>query len=119
MSRTPTKATRSTLKQAAKQLSKPVAKPVASSVTSKSPRAARASRSAQAQLKVQREVQREAQREDEPMSQVTLKLRQSQHRELAQMAFDAGTTMRGIIMQALKSKGLSITKDDLKDRRRR
>ena len=57
--------------------------------------------------------------EDEQMSQVTIKLRQSQHRQLAEMAFDAGTTMRGIIMRALKSKGLAVTEDDLKDRRRR
>lgn len=55
----------------------------------------------------------------EPMSQVTLKMRQSQHRELSQMAFDAGTTMRGIIMRALKSKGLTVTKEDLIDRRRK
>ena len=57
--------------------------------------------------------------EGEPMSQITLKLRQSQHRQLAQMAFEAGTTMRGIIMRALKTKGLTVTKEDLKDRRRR
>ena len=56
---------------------------------------------------------------EEPMSQLTVKLRRSQHRELAQMAFDAGTTMRGIIMRALKSKGLTVTKDDLVDRRRK
>ena len=55
----------------------------------------------------------------EPMSQVTLKMRQSQHRELSQMAFDAGTTMRGIIMRALKAKGLTVTKEDLIDRRRK
>jgi len=35
------------------------------------------------------------------------------------MAFDAGTTMRGIIMRALKSKGLTVTKQDLSDRRRK
>lgn len=56
---------------------------------------------------------------EEPMSQLTLKMRQSQHRELSQMAFDAGTTMRGIIMRALKSKGLTVTKEDLGDRRRK
>jgi len=35
------------------------------------------------------------------------------------MAFDAGTTMRGIIMRALKAKGLTVTKEDLIDRRRK
>ena len=62
---------------------------------------------------------RSLEQDDEPVSQITLKLRQSQHRQLAQMAFDAGTTMRGIIMRALKTKGLTVTKEDLKDRRRR
>jgi len=35
------------------------------------------------------------------------------------MAFDANMTMRGFIMNALKGKGLSVTKADLVDRRRR
>ena len=55
----------------------------------------------------------------EKMSQFTLKMRESLHRELARMAFDANMTMRGFIMNALKSKGLSVTKTDLVDRRRR
>ncbi len=55
----------------------------------------------------------------ERSSQFTLKMRESLHRELARMAFDASMTMRGFIMGALKSKGLSVTKDDLVDRRRR
>jgi hypothetical protein len=46
-------------------------------------------------------------------------MRESLHQELARMAFDARMTMRGFIMSALKSKGLSVTKDDLVDRRRR
>lgn len=55
----------------------------------------------------------------ESASQFTLKMRKSLHRELARMAFDANMTMRGFIMKALKSKGLSVTDADLKDRRRR
>jgi len=55
----------------------------------------------------------------EKMSQFTLKMRESLHRELARMAFEANMTMRGFIMNALKSKGLSVTKTDLVDRRRR
>jgi len=55
----------------------------------------------------------------EKMSQFTLKMRESLHRELARMAFDSNMTMRGFIMNALKGKGLSVTKADLVDRRRR
>jgi hypothetical protein len=55
----------------------------------------------------------------EKMSQFTLKMRASLHRELARLAFESNMTMRGFIMNALKSKGLSITKADLVDRRRR
>ncbi len=55
----------------------------------------------------------------EKMSQFTLKMRASLHRELARLAFDSNMTMRGFIMNALKSKGLSVTKADLVDRRRR
>lgn len=57
--------------------------------------------------------------DEEPMSQVTLKMRASQHRQLAKMAFNQGTTMRGVIMRALKAAGLKVTKQDLVDRRRR
>lgn len=55
----------------------------------------------------------------EETSQVTLKMRESLHRELARLAFDADMTMRGFIMNALKSKGLSVQKEDLVDRRRK
>ena len=55
----------------------------------------------------------------EGISQVTLKMRTSLHRELARLAFDSDMTMRGYIMNALKSKGLSVTKEDLVDRRRK
>ncbi len=57
--------------------------------------------------------------EAERMSQFTLKMRESLHRELARLALDAGMTMRGYIMNALKSKGLSVTEADLIDRRKR
>ncbi len=55
----------------------------------------------------------------ERMSQFTLKMRESLHRELARLAFDSDMTMRGFIMNALRGKGLSVTKTDLVDRRRR
>ena len=55
----------------------------------------------------------------EEMSQFTLKMRESLHRELARLAFDSDMTMRGFIMNALRGKGLSVTKTDLVDRRRR
>ncbi len=57
--------------------------------------------------------------EAERMSQFTLKMRESLHRELARMALDAGMTMRGFIMSALQSKGLSVNDHDLIDRRKR
>ena len=46
-------------------------------------------------------------------------MRESLHRELARLAFDAGMTMRGFIMRALEDKGLEVTERDLVDRRRR
>ncbi|MFV2089368.1 MAG: hypothetical protein ACC642_01820 [Pseudomonadales bacterium] len=55
----------------------------------------------------------------EPISQFTLKLRESLHRELARKAFNSGMTMRGFIMSALKKAGLNVTDVDLVDRRRR
>jgi hypothetical protein len=56
---------------------------------------------------------------DEPSSQFTLKMRKTLHKELAQLALDADMTMRGFVMNALKEKGLSVTEDDLIDRRKR
>ena len=55
----------------------------------------------------------------ETISQVTLKMRESLHRELARKAFNSGMTMRGYIMRALKQAGLGVTEADLVDRRRR
>ena len=55
----------------------------------------------------------------ERQSQVTLKMRESLHRELARKAFDSGMTMRGFIMRALRRAGLDVTDADLVDRRRR
>lgn len=55
----------------------------------------------------------------EPVSQVTLKMRESLHRELARKAFDSGMTMRGYVMRALRKSGLGVTEADLVDRRKR
>ena len=66
-----------------------------------------------------RETRRPKSRAEEPTSQVTLKMRASQHRQLARLAFNADTTMRGFIMEALKAKGLKVTRQDLVDRRRK
>lgn len=55
----------------------------------------------------------------ERQSQVTLQMRESLHQELARKAFNAGMTMRGFIMQALKQSGLHVAEEDLIDRRRR
>ena len=55
----------------------------------------------------------------ERLSQVTLQMRQSLHRELSRRAFDSNMTMRGYIMRALQKSGLGVTDADLIDRRRR
>ena len=56
---------------------------------------------------------------EEALSQVTLKMRESLHRELARKAFNSGMTIRGYIMRALQQTGLGVTESDLVDRRRR
>ena len=56
---------------------------------------------------------------EERASQFTLKMRESLHKELARLAFEADMTMRGFIMNALQAQGLSVTEEDLVDRRRR
>jgi len=55
---------------------------------------------------------------EEAVTQVTLKMRESLHRELARRAFNSGMTMRGYIMRALKQAGLHVTEADLLDRRK-
>ena len=45
--------------------------------------------------------------------------RASLHKELARLAFEKDMTMRGLIMNALKEKGLNVTEEDLIDRRRK
>ncbi|MGI9326995.1 MAG: hypothetical protein ACR2PZ_17390 [Pseudomonadales bacterium] len=57
--------------------------------------------------------------EQESVSQFTLKLRASLHRELTVLAFNSGMTMRGFVMNALKQQGLNVEDDDLVDRRKR
>ena len=54
----------------------------------------------------------------EPVSQVTIKMRESLHKELARKAFNSGMTMRGYIMRALKQAGLGVTEADLVDGRK-
>lgn len=56
---------------------------------------------------------------EEPLSQVTLKMRESLHRELARKAFNSGMTIRGYIMRALQQTGLGVMESDFVDRRRR
>ena len=53
------------------------------------------------------------------MSQFTLKMRASLHKELARLAFEKDMTMRGFIMNALKENGLNVIEEDLIDRRRK
>ena len=55
----------------------------------------------------------------EPVSQVTIKMRESLHRELARKAFNSDMTMRGYIMRALKQAGLGVTESDLVDGRKK
>lgn len=62
---------------------------------------------------------KEPRKAQEPVTQVTLKMRESLHRELTKKAFSSGMTMRGFIMQALKQAGLRVTEADLVDGRKR
>lgn len=55
----------------------------------------------------------------EPMVQFSFGLRKSLRRELQGLAADADMTMRAFILDALKARGLSVTKDDLLDLRRK
>ena len=57
--------------------------------------------------------------EDEPSRQFTLHLRESLHRALAVAALERGTSMRGIILDALKQQGFDVADADLLDKRRR
>lgn len=60
-----------------------------------------------------------AQLEAEAVTQFTMKMRAAQHRQLSVLAFQAGMTMRGFVMNALKAQGLDVSDTDLVDRRRR
>ncbi len=94
MSRAAKKSTAGSRKRAARQ---------ASSLKAKSQRARRP---------------KEPLKSPEPVSQVTIKMRESLHRELARKAFNSGMTMRGYIMRALKQSGLGVTEADLVDGRK-
>lgn len=62
---------------------------------------------------------KEPRKSPEPITQVTLKMRESLHRDLAKKAFNSDMTMRGYIMRALKQAGLGVTEADLVDGRKR
>lgn len=62
---------------------------------------------------------KEPQRSAEPVTQVTIKMRESLHKDLTRKAFNSGMTMRGYIMRALKQAGLGVTETDLIDGRKR
>ncbi len=62
---------------------------------------------------------KEPQRSPEPVTQVTIKMRESLHKDLTRKAFNSGMTMRGFIMRALKQAGLGVTETDLVDGRKR
>ena len=55
----------------------------------------------------------------EEVIQFSLSLRKSLRKELARLADDADMTMRAFVLEALRSKGLSVTVEDLRDLRRR
>jgi hypothetical protein len=55
----------------------------------------------------------------EPIVQFSFGLRKTQRRELQRMAADADMTMRAYILSALKEKGLTVTREDLLDLRRK
>ncbi len=55
----------------------------------------------------------------EEMTQFSLSLRKSLQMELAQLALNEVMTMWAFVLMALKAKGLSVSKEDLVDRRKR
>lgn len=55
----------------------------------------------------------------EELTQFSLSLRKSLRKELTQLAVDADMTMRAFVLMALKEKGLSVSNEDLVDRRKR
>ena len=55
----------------------------------------------------------------EEVTQFSLSLRKSLRKELTQLAIDADMTMRSFVLLALKDKGLSVSEEDLVDRRKR
>jgi hypothetical protein len=54
----------------------------------------------------------------EPLTQFSFSLRKSLRKELARLASDADMTMQAFILSALKAKGLTVTDEDLLDRRK-
>jgi hypothetical protein len=54
----------------------------------------------------------------EPLIQFSFSLRKSLRKELARLASDADMTMQAFILSALKAKGLTVTDEDLLDRRK-
>ena len=54
----------------------------------------------------------------EPLVQFTLRMRQSLRRELDRLAVENDTDHAGLVLSALKDKGLSVTDDDLLDLRK-
>lgn len=62
---------------------------------------------------------KEPRKSPEPVTQVTIKMRESLHRDLTRKAFNSGMTMRSFIMGALKQAGLSVSEADLVDGRKR
>ncbi len=55
----------------------------------------------------------------EEVIQFSLSLRKSLRKELARLADDADMTMRAFVLEALRSKGMSVTAEGLKDLRKR
>ena len=56
---------------------------------------------------------------NDPLKPYQFSMRESLKRELSSLAAGAGMTMQAFILNALKEKGLSVTEDDLIDRRRK
>jgi len=55
---------------------------------------------------------------DEPITQLSLSLRKSLHKQLIKLAVDADVTLRAFVLGALKKEGLPVRDDDLVDLRR-
>lgn len=50
---------------------------------------------------------------------LTIRMRQSLHRQIARRAFEAEMSIKGFVLKALQAQGVEVCDDEITDRRRR